>query len=84
MQLRSTSLSLAAVGLSVPIDVYIDSEIRSYLKIKNQCRKVRIFAPKDKQIGDITINFLRHMIETKGGASSQPTLQTDLSYHLYR
>ncbi len=64
-QLRSTSLSLAAAGLSVPIDVYIDSEIRSYLKIKNQSRKVRFFVPKDKQVDDMTLKLLRQMIETK-------------------
>ena len=45
--------------------MYIDSEIRSYLKIKNQSRKVRFFVPKDKQVDDMTLKLLRQMIEAK-------------------
>ena len=51
--------------MAVPIDVYLDSEIRFYLKIRNQDRKVRLHLSKELDPQDVSIPMVREMIEKK-------------------
>ena len=48
---------------SVPVQLYIDYDIRSYLKLKNHERKSRIYIQQNPDI--LTIKLIREIIENK-------------------
>jgi hypothetical protein len=51
------------LGKSLILHVYVDPEIREFLKMRNSERKARILLPQE--IEKISVNMLRDMVEKK-------------------
>jgi predicted sulfurtransferase/predicted O-methyltransferase YrrM len=64
---------MAMDGMSVPIDVFVDADIRSHLQIRNQERKVRMHLDREVEVQDVSISMVREMIERRISAlDNQP------------
>ena len=52
-------------GSSLPLIIFVDPSIRSYLKMKNNERKTRILLPSDLSNITITNQYIRDIIEKR-------------------
>ena len=59
----SSGADLIQLAKSLPVHIYVDGEIRTFLNMKNSERKGRILLPQTT--ADITIKMLRDYIEKK-------------------
>ena len=59
----SEGANLIQLAKSLPVHIYVDGEIRTFLNMKNSERKGRILLPQTT--ADITIRMLRDYIERK-------------------
>ena len=61
----SITQTLYTLPKSLPLHVYVDADIRTFLQMRNAERKARILLPQEIEQGTLSIANLRDMIERK-------------------